>query len=72
MEVSGLTAKMFDLPYTFAIPDILYYEELEKEFEYLRSKYSVAKFAKTRVNPKVFTEQGVYMLVTILQTLCFN
>jgi predicted nucleic acid-binding protein len=31
MEVSGLTAKMFDLPYTFAIPDILYYEELEEE-----------------------------------------
>jgi len=31
MEVSGLTKKMFDLPYTFAIPDILYYEELEEE-----------------------------------------
>jgi len=31
MEVSGLTAKIFDLPYTFAIPDILYYEELEEE-----------------------------------------
>ena len=31
MEVSGFTKKMFDLPYTFAIPDILYYEELEEE-----------------------------------------
>ena len=31
MEVSGLTEKMFDLPYTFAIPDILYYEELEED-----------------------------------------
>ena len=31
MEVSQLTKQMFDLPYTFAIPDILYYEELEEE-----------------------------------------
>jgi hypothetical protein len=45
-----------------------YFELIDKEFEYLRSKYSTAKFAKTRVNPKVFTEQGVYMLATILKS----
>ena len=45
-----------------------YFELTDKEFEYLRSKYSTAKFAKTRVNPKVFTEQGVYMLATILKS----
>ena len=31
MEVSNLTQKMFELPYQFAVPDILYYEELEEE-----------------------------------------
>ena len=28
MEVSGLLRKMFELPYTFAVPDILFNEEL--------------------------------------------
>jgi len=37
MEVSNLTQKMFDLPYSFAVPDILYYEELEDEHENLLS-----------------------------------
>ena len=45
-----------------------YFELSDKEFEYLRSKYSTAKFAKTRVNPKVFTEQDVYMLATVLKS----
>ena len=35
MEVSNLTQKMFKLPYQFAVPDILYYEELEDEHENL-------------------------------------
>ncbi len=35
MEVANLTQKMFALPYTFATPDILYYEELEEEHENL-------------------------------------
>jgi len=34
----------------------------------LRSKNSTAKFSKIRVNPKVFTDQGVYMLATILKS----
>lgn len=31
MEVANLTSKMFALPYSFATPNILYYEELEEE-----------------------------------------
>jgi len=45
-----------------------YFELTDKEFEILRSKDSTTKFAKTRVNPKVFTEQGVYMLATVLKS----
>ena len=35
MEVSNLTQKMFELPYQFAVPDILYYEELAEEHDNL-------------------------------------
>jgi hypothetical protein len=45
-----------------------YFALTDKEFEDLRSKNPTAKFAKTRVNPKVFTEQGVYMLATVLKS----
>jgi len=31
LEVCGLLPKMFDLPYAFAVPDILYMEELEEQ-----------------------------------------
>jgi len=44
------------------------YEVSDQEFEYLRGKFSTAKFAKTRTNPKVFTEKGLYMLATILKS----
>ena len=40
----------------------------EVEFSDLRSKISTAKFAKTRVVPKAFTEKGLYMLDTILKS----
>ena len=33
----------------------------------LRSKILTAKFSKMRVNPKAFTEKGLYMLATILK-----
>jgi hypothetical protein len=45
-----------------------YFELTDKEYEILRSNNSTAKFSKTRVNPKVFTEQGVYMLATVLKS----
>ena len=31
LDVCGLLQMMFDLPYTFAVPDILYLEELEEQ-----------------------------------------
>jgi hypothetical protein len=40
----------------------------EVAFPDLRSKISTAKFAKTRVVPKAFTEKGLYMLATILKS----
>ncbi len=44
------------------------FELSDSEFNDLRSKSSTAKFSKTRVAPKAFTEQGVYMLATILKS----
>jgi prophage antirepressor-like protein len=40
----------------------------EKGMVHLRSKISTAKFAKTRVPPKAFSEKGLYMLATILKS----
>ena len=34
----------------------------------MRSRISTAKFAKTRVPPKAFTEKGLYMIATILKS----
>jgi hypothetical protein len=46
-----------------------YLIELTKpELDDLRGKFSTAKFAKTRVQPKAFTEKGLYMLATILKS----
>jgi hypothetical protein len=39
-----------------------------EEFDDLRRNFSTAKFAKTRVNPKAFSEKGLYMLATILKS----
>ena len=49
-------------------PDGYMFELDEVEFSDLRSKISTAKFAKTRVVPKAFTEKGLYMLATILKS----
>lgn len=49
-------------------PSDFYFELTEKEFTSLRSKISTTSFAKTRVASKVFTEQGIYMLATILKS----
>ena len=40
----------------------------EAEFSDLRSKFSTAKFAKTRVVPNAFTEKCLYMFATILRS----
>jgi len=44
------------------------FEISENEFSDLRSKFSTAKFSKTRVLPKAFTEKGLYMIATILKS----
>lgn len=53
---------------TDKFPSDFYFKLSSDEFEILQSKISTAKFAKTRVMPKVFTEQGIYMLATILKS----
>lgn len=46
-----------------------YIIELDKnEIENLMSKNSFTNLAMTRVNPKAFTERGLYMLATILKS----
>lgn len=35
LEEGGLLKQLFDLPYEFRVPDILYYEELERQHSYL-------------------------------------
>jgi hypothetical protein len=49
-------------------PSSYMFELSEVEFADLRSKISTAKFAKTRVSPKAFTEKGLYMMATILRS----
>lgn len=38
------------------------------EFEHLRSQIGTANFSKTRAMPFAFTEQGVYMLATVINS----
>lgn len=49
-------------------PDGYVFELNKVELEGLRWKFSTAKFTKTRVMPKAFTEKGLYMLATILKS----
>ncbi|WXT99739.1 MAG: hypothetical protein Ctma_0443 [Catillopecten margaritatus gill symbiont] len=41
---------------------------LESKSKNLRSQNATANLSKTRVTPKAFTEQGLYMLATILKS----
>ena len=50
----------FPPSYMFALSDA--------EFADLRSKFSTAKSAMTRVAPKAFTDNGLYMMATILHS----
>ena len=49
-------------------PEGYVFEVDNQEFTFLRSKFSTTKFQKTRQLPKAFTEQGLYMLATILKS----
>ena len=48
--------------------DDFFFQLTDEEFNILRSNDLTADFSKTRINPKVFTEQGIYMLATILKS----
>jgi len=49
-------------------PEDYFFKTTEDELNILRSKFSTAKFSKTRTTPSVFTEKGLYMLATILKS----
>ncbi len=49
-------------------PGDYFFKVTDDELDILRSKFSTAKFAKTRTTPSVFTEKGLYMLATILKS----
>lgn len=49
-------------------PDDFLFELSKEEFTILRSQNATTKFAMTRATPKAFTEQGVYMLATVLKS----
>jgi len=43
-------------------------ERVKEEFLILWSQIGTAKFSKTRALPYAFTEQGVYMLATVINS----
>ncbi|RLA83782.1 MAG: ORF6N domain-containing protein [Epsilonproteobacteria bacterium] len=45
-----------------------FFQLTDDEFDILRSNHLTTNFSKTRINPKVFTEEGIYMLATILKS----
>ena len=49
-------------------PQDFLFELTKEEFANLRSKVSTSSYGGRRYVPKVFTEQGVYMLATILKS----
>ena len=49
-------------------PKDFYFELTEEESEILKSKFSTSSWGGRRKVTKVFTEQGVYMLATILKS----
>ena len=49
-------------------PDDLMFILSDDEFEILKSQNVISSWGGRRYNPKVFTEQGVYMLATVLKS----
>lgn len=49
-------------------PSDFMFQLTEKEVENLRSHFATANFNMTRTNSYAFTEQGVYMLATVLKS----
>lgn len=66
VETKRINEAVKNNPDRFPADDL--FEVTRQEFDFLRSKFSTAKFAKTRATPKVFTEKGLYMIATILRS----
>lgn len=69
-EIYGYTTKRFNEQVKNNIEkfdDDFMFQLTDDEFESLRSKKSTSKRGGTRYLPYVFTEQGVYMLMTVLK-----
>jgi len=66
VETKDINKAVKNNPHKF--PDGYVIELTKEEFEVLRRKFSTAKYAKTRVLPKAFTEKGLYMVATILKS----
>jgi hypothetical protein len=49
-------------------PDDFMFQLNDKELNILRSQNATTNFNMIRTNPYVFTEQGVYMLATVLKS----
>ncbi len=49
-------------------PKDFVFEIVDEEYEILRSQFATSSWGGKRYAPKVFTEQGVYMLATILKS----
>ena len=49
-------------------PDDFYFEATDDELENLRSKITTSSWGGNRYSPKLFTEQGIYMLATVLKS----
>lgn len=49
-------------------PSDLMFQLTQEEFDKLRSQIATTNFTMTRILPKVFTEQGIYMLATVLKS----
>lgn len=49
-------------------PDDLMFQLTQEEFDNLRSQIATTNFTMIRILPKVFTEQGIYMLATVLKS----
>ena len=66
METKRINEAVKNNPDKF--PDDFYFELTKEEEEILKSKFSTSSWGGRRKSIKVFTEQGVYMLATILKS----
>jgi len=69
-EIYGYSTKAFNQQVRHNIEKFdedFMFQLTDAEFENLRSKFLTSSWGGSRYNPYVFTEQGVYMLMTVLR-----